>query len=67
MLTFRLDDQYQDSGAEIKLKYSEHTSVLPGKILSRRICIVNHHDIYLKHLTILFVNYSSIKLKKNFF
>lgn len=31
--------------------------------LSQCICISNHHDVYIKYLTILFVNHASIKLE----
>ena len=26
----------------------------------------NHHNVYVKHLTILFVNYTSIKMKEKY-
>ena len=35
-----------------------------GEVLSQRIRIANHPVVHLKYLTILFVNYTSIKLKK---
>ena len=35
-----------------------------GGILSQCICISNHHVVHFKHLTILFVNYTSIKLRE---
>ena len=33
-------------------------------ILSPHICISNHHAVHSKHITILFVSYTSIKLEK---
>ena len=35
---------------------------LDGEILSQCIWISNHHTVHFKYLTILFVNYTSIKL-----
>ena len=37
-----------------------------GRILSQCICVSNHHIVYFKYLTLSFVNYTSIKLKKKF-
>ena len=37
---------------------------LMGRILPKCIRISNHHQIHFKYLTILFVNYTSIKVKK---
>ena len=36
-----------------------------GEILSQCICIINPHIVHYKYLTVLFVNYTSIKLKIN--
>lgn len=34
-------------------------------ILSQGMCISNYHDVHSKCITILFINYISIKLKEN--
>lgn len=40
---------------------------LMGGILSKCMLVLNHHDVHFNYLTILLVNYTSIKQKINDF